>query len=427
MINNKDINELLESKVITINIAEDISNYYKSKENDSSKLMTVFSILGSVLLGLGIILIVAHNWDEFTKNIKTIIAFLPLILGQISCGYVLYKKLDNKIWTESSAIFLSLSIGACISLISQIYNINGEVSTFLFTWFMLTLPIIYLMKSSIASLFYIVLVTYYIIELRSTFQQAIHFSNLLLLFLNIPLFLKTFQKSPNSFYIKIHSIILPISYFICFYIYFQEPYYARNLNIFLYISFYCLLILIGNLNYFSTNTSFVKIYNSMGILLTATTLLFYSSNKIWLHFDEKILRIFRFIPFTEFYVFLTVLLLTLSLLIYLQIKNKIINKIPLTSSILVFFIASLLSLKFSYLIPYLLVNTYLLLISVFYIFKGIKQIDIFKLNFGLVLISILIVLKFYENDISFVTRGLIFILLGIGFYFTNYIIIKKRS
>ncbi len=35
-------------------------------------------ILGSLLVGLGIVLLVAHNWDEMSRQCKLSLLFLPL-------------------------------------------------------------------------------------------------------------------------------------------------------------------------------------------------------------------------------------------------------------------------------------------------------------------------------------------------------------
>ena len=88
-----DIEELLENQVISNEVASSIKNYYSSKKtNTPNRLFTVFAVLGATLVGLGIILILAHNWDNFPKSIKTVFAFLPLVLGQLVVGYTILKK-----------------------------------------------------------------------------------------------------------------------------------------------------------------------------------------------------------------------------------------------------------------------------------------------------------------------------------------------
>jgi uncharacterized membrane protein len=88
-----DISDLLKAEIITQETADRIHAYYKSKGGSSTnRLFVVFGILGAILIGLGITLIIAHNWDELSRSTKTVIAFIPLLTGQALCGFTLMKS-----------------------------------------------------------------------------------------------------------------------------------------------------------------------------------------------------------------------------------------------------------------------------------------------------------------------------------------------
>jgi len=88
-----ELTELLEHNVISKDVASGISSYYQAKSDEQpNRLFTVFGVLGSALVGLGIILILAHNWDNFSILVKTFFAFLPLIIGQTISGYSILKN-----------------------------------------------------------------------------------------------------------------------------------------------------------------------------------------------------------------------------------------------------------------------------------------------------------------------------------------------
>ena len=108
----KDINELVQAGVISNKEAGNIRDYYRDKgELSNNRLFIVFGILGAILVGLGFILIIAHNWDEISKIAKTSFAFLPLLLGQILCAFTLIKKQDSVVWKESATAFLFFAVG----------------------------------------------------------------------------------------------------------------------------------------------------------------------------------------------------------------------------------------------------------------------------------------------------------------------------
>ena len=140
---NINLEELLKEGIISKENADDIRQYYQSKnEGSSNRLFLVFGLLGAVLVGLGIILIIANNWDSFSKVTKTVLAFVPLVIGQGFCTYSLLKMPDNKTWREAASSFTFFAVGAGIALISQIYHIQGSTAEFLLTWMLLTLPLV---------------------------------------------------------------------------------------------------------------------------------------------------------------------------------------------------------------------------------------------------------------------------------------------
>ncbi|MEQ9303065.1 MAG: DUF2157 domain-containing protein, partial [Marinoscillum sp.] len=161
----KDIDELLDAGVIDSDVATRINSYYASKSTDSTRrLFIIFGILGALLVGLGIILIIAHNWYDLLKIIKTLFAFMPLVICQLIGVLVLFRKSENIAWREGIAILIFFSVGASIALVSQIYQIPGDLSGYLITWSALSMPLIYVMRSSSVSLLLIAWVTFYACE-----------------------------------------------------------------------------------------------------------------------------------------------------------------------------------------------------------------------------------------------------------------------
>jgi uncharacterized membrane protein len=108
----KDIPELLKAGVITKETADSIQDYYQTKSGSSAnRLFIVFGILGAILVGLGIILIIAHNWDELSRATKTLFAFLPLLIGQVLCGFVLIKKQNTSRGEKVERLSYSSQLG----------------------------------------------------------------------------------------------------------------------------------------------------------------------------------------------------------------------------------------------------------------------------------------------------------------------------
>ena len=195
-----ELPELLEHGIISEGVASNIRQYYKTKnDNQPNRLFTVFGVLGSALVGLGIILIIAHNWDDFSKQLKTFFAFLPLVLAQLVAGYSILKK-KSQAWKESSGTFLFFTIGACIAMVSQIYNIPGNLSSYLLTWTVLGLPLIYVLNSKAVAMLSIIFATYYAWVFGYDFGSGNKspWLFLLLLLATVPFYIRLLQKESSE-------------------------------------------------------------------------------------------------------------------------------------------------------------------------------------------------------------------------------------
>ena len=158
----RDIQDLVTANIITRDTADQIEQYYRNKnEKPDGRFNIVLGILGALLVGSGIVLLVAHNWDQMSRSMQTVFAFLPLAVGQALCLFVLIRKRSNIAWRESSSVILFFAVASCIALISQIYHITGTLEGFILNWLLLTVALVYIMTSSLVSLLVIACATWY--------------------------------------------------------------------------------------------------------------------------------------------------------------------------------------------------------------------------------------------------------------------------
>jgi uncharacterized membrane protein len=85
---------LIENEIIPSETAEKIKHYFGEVEEkpDFNIAFLLAGILGAVLIGGGIILIFAYNWENLSKTWRTILSFLPLIFAQGIYTFVFFKK-----------------------------------------------------------------------------------------------------------------------------------------------------------------------------------------------------------------------------------------------------------------------------------------------------------------------------------------------
>jgi len=136
--------------------ARAIENYYAAEEKASSFGLVLLASIGAAFTGAGIILLIAHNWDELSRPVRTAIAFLPLLVAQALGLFVLLRRDRSVAWRESVAIFDLAAVAAAISLVSQTYQILGSFSDFMRLWLLLSVAIIYIFRSTLAAAIYII-------------------------------------------------------------------------------------------------------------------------------------------------------------------------------------------------------------------------------------------------------------------------------
>ncbi len=418
-----DLDELLAHKVISEETASAIASYYQYKENQSpSKLLIVFGVLGALLGGLGIILVFAHNWDNFSVGVKCVLSLLPLLLGQILCGFTLFKKPESLAWRESSAVFLFFAVGASISLIAQTYHISGDFPTFVMTWMLLCLPLVYLMKSQVTSLLYLIGITVFCINKNYFHHPKIeNYTYWLLLLGIIPNYYFLIKNQLKSNFTTLHHWFITISTTIGI-----GSLVNGNSNetllIYVFVLLFSCFYLIGKLPLFSTLKIAVNSYALVGKIGLLYLLFMQSFRWFWEDIENNKTNIQSVV----FGVTL-VLFAIASYLLYLSISKK---KTTFDNLIQYAFLALLLFffvLQINLLAVVVLINFYLLLIGIQEISKGNTTNSLSRMNFGILIVAILITCRFFDTDMSFVIRGILFILVGIGFFALNYFMLRKKK
>lgn len=67
------------------------------------------------------------------------------------------------------------------------------------------------------------------------------------------------------------------------------------------------------------------------------------------------------------------------------------------------------------------------IIGILTIRKGAKKNHLGVLNYGLLIITALVICRFFDTDLSSIIRRLLFVSVGIGFFLTNYWMLKKSE
>ena len=101
----------------------------EDKSPSNKVLIVVFSILGSLLIAGGVIFFIIFGWDKFNIVAKSIITFLPVIIGQGIAVFTFLKKNSSTAWKEGASILWAIGSCATIGLCNSVFDIS--VSSYL--------------------------------------------------------------------------------------------------------------------------------------------------------------------------------------------------------------------------------------------------------------------------------------------------------
>ncbi|MEZ4652755.1 MAG: DUF2157 domain-containing protein [Candidatus Eisenbacteria bacterium] len=146
--------QLVARGVLSEESAAALRAHYAADQTRPSRagLLTI-SILGPLFVGVGIVLLVGHNWSELGRAARAGLAFLPLVLASFVSWRVGPRA--RTVAREAAATFQTLAVAACLSLVTQTYHAWNGTETFVLTWMLLAAPLIYLFRSLVVGAIYL--------------------------------------------------------------------------------------------------------------------------------------------------------------------------------------------------------------------------------------------------------------------------------
>ncbi len=135
-----------EKGLLTAKKAAELRSNLHTDKDIPNKALAIFSGIGAILVGLGVILFISSNWDAMSPTLKVIILMAGM-LGTGVAGYWLqYIKDYEK--TGTALQFVNVLIfGASIFLVAQIYHLQLTFWWGALLWFLGTAYMAYVLSS----------------------------------------------------------------------------------------------------------------------------------------------------------------------------------------------------------------------------------------------------------------------------------------
>ena len=415
--------------IISSDIGTAIRGMYE-KKNPTNILLVLFSIIGAVLVGMGIILISAKNWYDIPIWGRVGIAFLPLLIGQGLACYVYFRKMHSLPWREGVALFLTCGVFAVIALVGQIFHLPGDFGSYILVCGLLSLPAIYILGATSPTIIYLwTIINWTVLQSERFYGQKsgdyTEFWFLALAVLIAPYIYLRLKEDKFSGRSQFLAWITAIGgFFGIWFLNISSHSYGTFLSIPL-VLYFTLIYLVDEVLYKEAASLWQRPFKIIGWLGNIIVLIVYSYSGLWRFVEQKSAEVVYIWP----HIALSSLMFLVVAWVFLKVaKEKLTVAIVLNAVLLP---AMLILFKGMYnvddIIPGVIINVFLLGIGIILITKGVQQISLGSTNVGMVLVCFQIVLRFFDWDMDLLARGIAFLLIGGAFFGVNYYLIKKRK
>lgn len=447
----KNITWLFEQMPLWINLglishesSQKLREYYEKQSSLESKnsrnaALGYFSILGALFIAGGIILLLAHNWEQLTRSARASLSFALILLGQVSAGCFLFRSPHSGKRNEALALFAQLTFGAGMALVAQTYHLSDDFNAFLLTWMLCTLPLVYVFEVASTSLVYLVGILSWTWSHYSWAHSGSNAKQFFWFWISLlfPFALKELKKNPfhtrTSFIFWGLCLVIPQATLVCL----RGQWH--NLEIVAFCGIFGTFYFMGSLWQNDPGVSFWKKplqrVGQMGLILTGFTLTYY---RIWKHIgpdspfyskdisvDIQYWKNFHDLVVSGLFIALSSGLFVMSLK-RKKTQDSLLSWLPMiilpSYLICYWFKGPLVPVVFT-----IGFNIYFFAVGFVMAMSGLRERNLSKFNVGMLLTIALIMARFFDSKFSFIVRGIVFIALGFAFILLNYFYSKHQN
>lgn len=417
--------KLAEQGILSEEQSEKIKVYFDSVETRPAYnwAFITIAVIGALLIGGGIILIFAYNWDDLSRFWRTVLSFLPLLMGLAIYGYVLFRKRQSVAWVEGSSAFLMLMLASSIALVSQTYHILGTTEQFLLTWLLPGVLLLYLMPSTLCAIIYYIGIASWAVETRGS--ESVWYWALLAAGLPHLLWALRRTSEPVRYRLLGWALVATIPF----------AWFATIEDSLELYSVLGSAMVVGVWYLFEkfaapdrhVNPIFqpfrtfaiVSIYIGLMILTYVDNYYPIDWKQLWLGKNyapwAAIVNFIVWIGVLAGYIFMLVRRAT-----SLPLHGYFAALFPVFLLVLM-----VLSPQTGDWTPRLASNVYLLAWGIAYLYSGIQYSRMGLVNLGMLIILVLIAFRFFDTEWSYLSKGIAFVLLGSAFLGVNLYLSKK--
>ena len=424
--------------IVTEKNAKVLLGRYEGDNASHRSSSMAFSLLGFALVGLGIISILAYNWDELGHLERTLLSIVLLVGAQAFSFWVKRYKPNDTSLLEGSGILWFLMMGASLAIIGQTYHLGGTLYDFLSAWLLLSFGIAWLLPSSSAAFLQIILWTIVCISNRNDFASVMDMNSHSFLspwvLLGIALCwliyyvwqLKTAQKSNTTLLLSwgfalslllIFGVEIAMQLHLSFHV-------RSTLNY--AVLFFAMYYMAGTLFLSHGEKTWQRPFERIGKFGALLLVLSHTSFRLWDWIDNTNAYIHE--PSHIGWLMISfIVIYSILLALVIRKEKRVPSEVLVILTPLIFFVYNALqnNSETSWYIAMLFINASLILGAIVMIVSGAKEAKIGLINQGMILIALTVWIHFIDANFDLVAKGMAFIVTGILFLVINALVRRK--
>lgn len=413
------ISEVLEVSVETLIYGERKIVTDEDRIQSRKKLLIiVFSVIASLLTGIGLILIFVTGWEKMPVALKGIFAFVPMLAGQAAAVYTFLRRSESVAWREGTSVLWCAGIAATVALVNSVFEVDSGFTNCLLADLMMFLPVIYIFDAVApltvcysGTIFY----AFRMFDTGEVIFSVVMVSLLYLAGLGYVLLNRKRKDDARHIFTVWLSVIA-----LFFIILFNVPMFAGEV----YIVIYCLMAFFTGLFIADKNDSWSLPFTPVGTLgiaaISVVGSVIYDPVNVYNSPDT--------VMFRWSLVFVSVIIAIGAVLGIKKLKNNIPNMICV-----IFAVVNMILQMVTYVLfergnalMYIFILLSALGISVSLIASGIISGKFVSMNTGLVSFGAIIGYLIYRLvDIGFLAAGILLVVFGLVLFGVNFLLAKK--
>jgi uncharacterized membrane protein len=422
-----ELPRLVERGVLTPDAAEALRHHYgplDSADAGASWGQILLASFGALLVGGGIILIVAHNWDDLGRPARAALVLAMLAAAQALTIYAAARRPNSIAWREAASAFLVCAVGAAIALVGQTYNVGGSFESLMRAWLWLVVLVPYLTGSNLASILFWALL---VVRVGNLGWREGPSDPWLLVFAALPFVVMRLRREPQSWATALLAIASAASIFIVGSI-FAGSHGWNGLWAVFQVSFVAAVVAAASWPPGAESLDpwrrRVLVPAWLVLIVVGTILTFDDAWRTVSIVDRDFRRIsviLTALVAAACAVFATIITIRLAR------AGKRAAAAAASAALLVVLLHALAMMDTTGVSEggWIAFNLWLLALGVLAVIEGLSALELGTTNRGLAALAALIAARFFDTDLNFLARGLAFVAFGLACFAVNIWLMRR--